>query len=73
MNISYYNSLPSKGQAHLASGQISITDFINSIKFGKWKDLVDRVRQEKDKDKRSALKRSLVSVTISGVFQERKE
>lgn len=73
MNISYYNSLPSKGQPHLASGQFSIEEFISHIKFGKYKESVDRVRQEKDKDKRSALKRSLVSVTISGVFNERKE
>lgn len=73
MNISFYNSLPAKGQPHLSSGQISIADFINSVKFGKWKDQVERVRQEKDKDKRSALKRFLVSVTVSGVFQERKE
>ena len=73
MNISYYNSLPSKGQPHIASGQLSIEEFISHVKFGKYKESVDRVRQEKDKDKRSALKRSLVSVTISGVFNERKE
>jgi len=73
MNISYYNSLPSKGQPHISSGQITINEFINSVKFGKWKDQVENVRKEKDKDKRSAIKRSLVSVTISGVFNERKE
>jgi len=73
MNISYYNSLPSKGQAHTASGQISITDFISHIKFGKYKEAVDRVRNEPEKKKRDILKRSLVSVTISGVFAERKE
>jgi predicted P-loop ATPase len=73
MNISYYNSLPSKGQPHKASGTLSIIDFINDIKFGKWKDLVDPIRKEKDKSNRDAMKKRLMSVTMSGVFEERKE
>lgn len=73
MNISYYNSLPSKGQPHKASGTFSLTDFINDIKYGKWKDLVDPIRKEKDKSNRDAMKKRLISVTMSGVFEERKE
>ncbi len=73
MTISYYNSLPAKGQPHIASGQISIEEFINNIKFGKWRESVEFIRKEKDKELRSRLKRSLVSVTVSGVFNERKE
>lgn len=73
MNISYYNNLPPKGQAHKASGTFSIVDFINDIKFGKWREHVDPIRKEKDKSNRDAMKKRLVSVTMSGVFEERKE
>lgn len=71
--ISYYNSLPAKGQPHKSSGTMHIYDFINKVRDGEWKSIIDPIRKEKDKDKRSTLKRSLVSVTVSGVFNERKE
>lgn len=71
--ISYYNSLPSKGQPHKSSGTMSIDDFISGVKFGKWKELIEPIRAEKDKKKRDELKRNLISVTCSGVFNERRE
>jgi predicted P-loop ATPase len=71
--ISYYNSLPPKGKPHLSNGNMSVIDFLNGIKYGKWKELVLPIRNEPDKENRSALKKKLVSVTLSGVFQERKE
>lgn len=71
--ISFYNRLPSKGQPHRSDGTMSIDDFISNIKFGKWRELIEPVRAEKDKKKRDELKRNLVSVTCSGVFAERRE
>lgn len=72
-NISFYNNLPAKGQPHISSGQMSMTDFLNGTKYGKWKDLVEPVRNETDKKKRDALKKNLVAFTCSGIFSERKE
>src|SRR5690606_19168268 len=72
-NISLFNSLPKKGQPHMVSEHISVTDFINKIKYGSWKNLIDPIRAETDKNKRSLLKRNLPAATVSGVFEERKE
>lgn len=72
--ISYFNGLPSKGMPHIASGQFEIVDFLNAIKFGKWKNIVEPIRNEADKPTRTKLKTKLVSVTVSGTFdQDRKE
>lgn len=71
--ISYYNSLPAKGQPQVSSGTMSIDDFIWHIKSGKWRKEVEEIRSIEDKDKRSILKKRLTSFTISGVFSERKE
>jgi hypothetical protein len=70
--ISFFNRLPKKGQPHVSSGDMSLEDFLLAVKFGKWKDIITPIRNEPDKDKRSALKRNLISVTISGTFDERK-
>ncbi len=71
--ISLFNSLPEKGKPHTASSTIEISEFLNAIKFGKWKSTIEPIRNEIDKEKRSQLKRSLPSVTISGTFAERKQ
>ena len=71
--ISLYNSLPEKGKPHTSSENLSIADFLNAVKFGKWRTIIEPIRSEQDKEKRSALKRSLPSVTISGTFIERKQ
>lgn len=52
---------------------IELSEFLNSIKYGKFKDAVEHVRNEVDKDKRKKLKENLYAVTISGVFKERKQ
>lgn len=72
-NITLFNGFPQKGQPHYASEHTSINEFLNHVKYGKWKHLIEPIRTEPDKDKRSKLKRNIPSVTISGVFEERKE
>ena len=72
MNISFFQSLPNKGDPHTASGTITIEEFLHKIKYGEWKTLIEKVRTEEDETKRKALKRSLPSVTISGTFISRK-
>lgn len=71
MNISIFNSLPQKGKPHTSSDKITIPDFLNSIKYGKWKNKVEQIRVEQEKSKRDQLKKSLPSVTISGTFIDR--
>lgn len=71
--ISYFRSLPEKGKPHKSDEQITINDFLNGIKYGKWKDQIEPIRAIPDKKKRNELKRNIPSVTISGVFNERKE
>lgn len=73
MKITLFNGFPAKGQPHYATEHISIPDFLNFVKYGKWKHLIEPIRTEPDKDRRSALKRNIPSLTISGVFEERKE
>ena len=71
--ITLFNGFPAKGQPHFASEHISISDFLNFVKYGKWKHLIEPIRIEPDQKKRSNLKRNIPSLTISGVFEERKE
>jgi hypothetical protein len=71
--ITLFNGFPAKGQPHFASEHISISDFLNFVKYGKWKHLIEPIRIEPDSKKRAALKRNIPSLTISGVFEERKE
>ena len=71
--ISFFNGLPAKGMPHIASGNMEMSEFLQAIKFGKWKSIVEPVRNEPDKILRTKLKTKLVSVTVSGVFNERNE
>lgn len=71
--ISFYNSLPAKGQPHLSSGEMTVNDFLGHVKFGKWQKEIEAVRKIEDKEKRDKAKKRLLSVTLSGVFSERKE
>lgn len=52
---------------------MEVDDFLNAVKYGKWKNQVEPIRQEKDKAKRDQLKKSLPGVTISGTFSAREE
>lgn len=72
-NISLFNRLPAKGQPHTCDEQLSIVDFLNFVKYGKWKNIIEPIREEPDKKKRDAMKRNVPSVTISGVFDMRSE
>lgn len=73
MKIAYFSSLPEQGKSHVCSKVITVEDFLNGIKYGEWRDVVEKIRLEKDKKKRDQLKKSLPSVTMGGVFKERKE
>lgn len=73
MEISLFNGLPSTGKPHTSDEKITMTDFLNHIKYGKWKAKVEAIRTEEDKSKRDTLKKGLASVTTSGLFIERKE
>lgn len=72
-NISYYTSLPAKDQPHTSAGTYTVNDFLGHVKFGKWKKEIEFLRTVNDKAHRNSLKKRLESVTISGVFNERKE
>ena len=72
-NISFYNPVGQSTGPHCAAGVFTLQDFLNFVKFGRWQDDVTKVRNEKDKGKRTALKKLCQSVTISGTFNERKE
>ena len=47
-------------------------DFLNGVRFGKWSSVIEPIIAEKDKARRNAMKRNIPSVTIAGVFRERK-
>jgi len=71
--ISLFKSLPPSGKPHIADEQITLNEFLNRIKYGHWKTIVEKIRQEPDDKKRSTLKKQLHAVTISGTFKERRE
>lgn len=71
--ISFYNSLPAEGQPQVSSGEYDINDFLGHIIYGKWRTEVEALRKVEDKKQRDKIKKRLVSVTVSGVFGERKE
>lgn len=52
---------------------IDIPDFLNNIKYGKWKDLIEPIRIEQDKEKRKILKEQVPAVTCSGTFTSRNQ
>jgi len=52
---------------------MEVDDFLNAVKYGKWKHQVEPIREEQDKAKRDSLKKSLPGVTISGTFSAREE
>lgn len=49
------------------SGKMTIEDFLNGVRFGKWKDEVEKIRNEPEKGNRKLLKEKVVGVTISGL------
>lgn len=73
MKISIFNHLPVKGQPHKSDGVLTITEFLNHVKYGKWKNFIELVRAEPDKKKRDNLKKNIPAVTVAGTFIERLE
>ncbi len=69
MNISLFSKVTST----VPSETISVPDFLNGVKYGKWKDLIDPVRAEKDKDKRKALKELVPAVSASCTCSKRNQ
>jgi len=70
--ISIFNRLPAKGKPHTCDEITTLADFLNSVKYGKWKDQIQAIRAIKDKKARDNAKKNIPSVTIAGVFKERK-
>lgn len=71
--ISLFKGFPAKGEPHRADESLSIADFLNGIKYGKWKSLVDPIRTEQDDKLRKFLKTKLPAVTIGGLFEIREQ
>src|ERR1039458_9735393 len=63
---------------HTVKEDIPVTDFIQAIKTGtlrdrNFADLITEIRNEPDKDKKDALKKTLPAVTLSSTFNERRK
>jgi hypothetical protein len=73
-NISFFEKgFAPKGTPHLSKENISIIDFLNKVKYGEWKNNIQPIREQPNKEIRTKLKTSLGGITISGTFIERKE
>ena len=66
-------SLFSSARATVPESTIDIGEFITNVKFGKWRTLIELIRAEPDKDKRTELKTQLPAITASGVFSKRNQ
>lgn len=66
-------SLFPRANATKPDSVISVDDFLNNIKYGTWKDLIEPIRTEQDKEKRKTLKEQVPAVTISGTFTSRNQ
>ena len=70
--ISLFKRLPSKGKPHTCDEIITLSDFLNSVKYGAWKDQINAIRSIADKKARDNAKKNVPSVTVAGIFKERK-
>lgn len=70
--ISLFKRLPSKGMPHTCDEIVTMNDFLNFIKYGKWKDQIEAIRTISDKTARDNAKKNIPSVTVAGIFKERK-
>ena len=52
---------------------LTIDDFIAKVKHGVWQNVVEKIRNAKSKEEKTAFKILLPAVTVSGTFHERKE
>ncbi len=54
------------------SNTLSVTNLLESISTGEWKELAESIANESDPEKRKLLKLKVPAVTISGTFSQRK-
>ena len=66
--ISYYLKITDKQKL----GDVPLHSIIKKIADDDFKDLITKIRQEQNKEKRSALKKQLPAVAVSGIFSDRK-
>lgn len=66
-------SLFANTKSVIPESQITIDEFLSSVKFGKWRLQIEAIRNEPDKDKRKALKELLPAITASGIFSKRNQ
>jgi predicted P-loop ATPase len=58
---------------HNTDKQIQSEDFFNNIKYGFWKEYKEKFQKEKNLDKRKNIKINAPAVTISGVFDKKRQ
>lgn len=66
-------SLFSNAKDTIPRETLTISDFINGVKFGRWTNEVQPVRDATDKPSRNILKEKVPMVTISGSFTKRNQ
>ena len=54
-------------------GVTSIDEFLNSVKFGKWEEITKKINSIQDKEQRQKEKKKVPYVTVSGLFNHRKD
>jgi predicted P-loop ATPase len=70
MEINYWEN-PMSTKKPIETTTIDV--FLDRVKNGYWKHEAEKIRTEKNEEKRKALKKSMPCVTVSGIFRERKE
>lgn len=71
--MSNYISIYSGIKEIKSTKKIEIFEFLENIQNGYWQDHVLPIRSEKNKNKRRDLKKSVPAVTISGIFEQRRD
>lgn len=72
MKISLYNG--NITSVEKPDEDITVNDFLNNVRFGKWKQQTEAIQAIKDKKKRNeAKKKSLPYVTLGGTFRTRRD
>lgn len=69
MKISIYNSVKQQESTQT----IEVSEFLEMIRKGEWQDYVLPIRTEKNESRIRSMKMKIPAVTISGVFEERKD
>ena len=72
--ISMFGPIPrEKGSNHHSEKNVEIDELLSAIKYGTWKTEVESIRAAQTKTEKSDLKRTLPSVTVSGIFAIRNQ